>query len=77
MSEITSLVTAEAVKEVLRSEEVRSALKQKLRHNLEARLDAEVDAILDELLGAPAAPEPEGIAGDSGESQAGRGDNTT
>ncbi len=62
MSEITSLVTAEAVKEVLRSEEVRSALKQKLRHNLEARLDAEVDAILDELLGAPAAPEPEGIA---------------
>ncbi|KLG90096.1 hypothetical protein WR03_27060 [Escherichia coli] len=64
MSEITSLVTAEAVKEVLRSEEVRSALKQKLRHNLEARLDAEVDAILDELLGAPAAPEPEGIAGE-------------
>ncbi|EEY8020622.1 DUF826 domain-containing protein, partial [Escherichia coli] len=46
MSEITSLVTAEAVKEVLRSEEVLSALKQKLRHNLEARLDAEVDAIL-------------------------------
>ena len=54
MSEITSLVTAEAVKEVLRSEEVRSALKQKLRQNLEARLDAEVDAILDELLGVPA-----------------------
>ncbi|EEV9133700.1 TPA: DUF826 domain-containing protein, partial [Escherichia coli] len=27
MSEITSLVTAEAVKDVLRSEEVRSALK--------------------------------------------------
>ncbi|EOL7496778.1 DUF826 domain-containing protein, partial [Escherichia coli] len=27
MSEITSLVTAEVVKEVLRSEEVRSALK--------------------------------------------------
>ena len=56
MSEITSLVTAEAVKEVLRSEEVLSALKQKLRQNLEARLDAEVDAILDELLGAQ--PEP-------------------
>ncbi|WP_425341401.1 DUF826 domain-containing protein [Escherichia coli] len=34
------------MKEVLRSEEVLSALKQKLRHNLEARLDAEVDAIL-------------------------------
>ncbi|EEQ3139950.1 DUF826 domain-containing protein, partial [Escherichia coli] len=52
MSEIKSLVTAEAVKEVLRSEEVRSALKQQLRQNLEARLDAEVDSILDELLGA-------------------------
>lgn len=64
MSEITSLVTAEAVKEVLRSEEVLSALKQKLRQNLESRLDAEVDAILDELLGVPAVPEPEGIAGD-------------
>ncbi|STF24038.1 Protein of uncharacterised function (DUF826) [Escherichia coli] len=51
MSEIKSLVTAEAVKDVLRSEEVRSALKQQLRQNLEARLDAEVDAILDELLG--------------------------
>ncbi|EOM9198250.1 DUF826 domain-containing protein, partial [Escherichia coli] len=48
MSEIKSLVTAEAVKEVLRSEEVRSALKQQLRQNLEARLDAEVDSILDE-----------------------------
>ncbi|ERC43640.1 hypothetical protein S1E_3300 [Escherichia coli B94] len=72
MSEITSLVTAEAVKEVLRSEEVRSALKQKLRHNLEARLDAEVDAILDELLGAPAAPEPEGIAGEGSASDSGR-----
>ena len=65
MSEIKSLVTAEAVKEVLRSEEVRSALKQQLRQNLEARLDAEVDAILDELLGAPTVPEPEGIADDS------------
>ncbi|EEX3536589.1 DUF826 domain-containing protein, partial [Escherichia coli] len=59
MSEITSLVTAEAVKDVLRSEEVRSALKQKLRHNLEARLDAEVDAILDELLGVQAEPPTE------------------
>ncbi|EMN7815212.1 DUF826 domain-containing protein, partial [Escherichia coli] len=56
MSEITSLVTAEAVKDVLRSEEVLSALKQKLRHKLEARLDAEVDAILDELLGVQAEP---------------------
>ncbi|MCX0058513.1 DUF826 domain-containing protein, partial [Escherichia coli] len=62
MSEITSLVTAEAVKDVLRSEEVLSALKQKLRHKLEARLDAEVDAILDELLGVQAEPATE--AGD-------------
>ncbi|EOM1763167.1 DUF826 domain-containing protein, partial [Escherichia coli] len=61
--EITSLVTAEAVKEVLRSEEVLSALKQKLRQNLEARLDAEVDAILDELLGVQAEPPTE--AGDT------------
>ncbi|OVC86875.1 hypothetical protein UQ13_30005, partial [Escherichia coli] len=37
MSEITSLVTAEAVNDVLRSEKVRTALKQKLRHNVEAR----------------------------------------
>ncbi|HFI3960715.1 TPA: DUF826 domain-containing protein [Escherichia coli] len=59
MSEIKSLVTAEAVKEVLRSEEVRSALKQQLRQNLEARLDAEVDSILDELLGAQPEPSPE------------------
>ncbi|EPE0841071.1 DUF826 domain-containing protein, partial [Escherichia coli] len=59
MSEITSLVTAEAVKDVLRSEEVLSALKQKLRHKLEARLDAEVDAILDELLGVQAEPATE------------------
>ncbi|EGE3430694.1 hypothetical protein DLX50_21590 [Shigella boydii] len=71
MSEITSLVTAEAVKEVLRSEEVRSALKQKLRQNLESRLDAEVDAILDELLGVAAVPEPEGIAGDVSASDGG------
>ncbi len=63
MSEITSPVTAEAVKDVLRSEEVLSALKQKLRHNTEARLDAEVDAILDELLGVQAEPPTE--AGDT------------
>lgn len=62
MTEMKSLVTAEAVKEVIRSEEVRSALKQKLRQNLEARLDAEVDAILNELLGAPSEPEPESPA---------------
>ncbi|ENJ1501091.1 DUF826 domain-containing protein, partial [Escherichia coli] len=41
------------------------------RQNLEARLDAEVDAILDELLGAPAAPEPEGIAGEGSASDGG------
>ncbi|ENL7327528.1 DUF826 domain-containing protein, partial [Escherichia coli] len=44
---------------------------QKLRQNLEARLDAEVDAILDELLGAPAVPEPEGIAGEGSASYGG------
>ena len=39
MTDIKQLVTAEAVKEVIRSEEVRSVLKQKLRQNLEERLD--------------------------------------
>ncbi|MEO2232195.1 DUF826 domain-containing protein [Escherichia coli] len=58
MTELNKLVTAGAVKEVIRSEEVRSALKQKLRENLEVRLDAEVDAILDELLGTPTEPQP-------------------
>ncbi|MGK3306266.1 DUF826 domain-containing protein, partial [Escherichia coli] len=42
-----------------------------LRQNLESRLDAEVDAILDELLGVPAVPEPEGIAGDGSASDGG------
>ncbi|WP_435052212.1 DUF826 domain-containing protein [Escherichia coli] len=59
MTDIKQLVTAEAVKEVIRSEEVRSVLKQKLRQNLEERLDAEVDSILDELLGAQPEPSPE------------------
>ena len=39
MTDIKQLVTAEAVKEVIRSEEVRSVLKQKLRQNLEERLE--------------------------------------
>ncbi|EFL9213094.1 DUF826 domain-containing protein [Escherichia coli] len=71
MSEIKTLVTAEAVKDVIRSEEVRSVLKQKLRQNLEERLDAEVDAILDELLGAPAEPQPapEGNTAENGDIQ--------
>ncbi|EFA8991782.1 DUF826 domain-containing protein [Escherichia coli] len=75
MSEITSLVTAEAVKEVLRSEEVLSALKQKLRQNLEARLDAEVDAILDTILGEQPGeqpepePQPEDITSENGDIQ--------
>ncbi|EGX8883344.1 DUF826 domain-containing protein [Escherichia coli] len=70
MSEIKTLVTAEAVKDVIRSEEVRSALKQKLRQNLEERLDAEVDAILDELLGAPEPqPAPEGNTAENGDIQ--------
>ncbi|OVC18435.1 hypothetical protein UP87_25790, partial [Escherichia coli] len=50
MSEITSLVTAEAVKDVLRSEEVRSALKQKLPHNLEAGLGVQVDTMADSVI---------------------------
>ncbi|MFA8757007.1 DUF826 domain-containing protein, partial [Escherichia coli] len=37
MTDIKQLVTAETVKEVIRSEEVRSVLKQKLRQNLEER----------------------------------------
>ncbi|EOO0373799.1 DUF826 domain-containing protein, partial [Escherichia coli] len=75
MSEITSLVTAEAVKEVLRSEEVLSALKQKLRQNLESRLDAEVDAILDTILGEQPGeqpepePQPEDITSENGDIQ--------
>ncbi|EMS3857955.1 TPA: DUF826 domain-containing protein [Escherichia coli] len=75
MLEITSLVTAEAVKEVLRSEEVLSALKQKLRQNLESRLDAEVDAILDTILGEQPGeqpepePQPEDITSENGDIQ--------
>ncbi len=50
MSEINPLVTAEAVKDALRSEDVRGALKQKVRQTFEAQIEAEVDAILDTLL---------------------------
>ncbi|EPS0821609.1 DUF826 domain-containing protein [Escherichia coli] len=69
MSDINKLVTAEAVKDALRSEEVSSVLKQKIRATFEAQIDAEVDAILAELTGAPAEasgglPEPEQPAAD-------------
>ncbi|MDA6302212.1 DUF826 domain-containing protein [Escherichia coli] len=60
MSEIKSLVTAEAVKAALRSEDVRGALKQKVRQTFEAQLDTEVDTILDELLGPQPESQPEG-----------------
>ncbi|EPA8581663.1 DUF826 domain-containing protein, partial [Escherichia coli] len=56
MSDINKLVTAEAVKDALRSEEVSSVLKQKIRATFEAQIDAEVDAILAELTGAPVGP---------------------
>ncbi|EOJ5040809.1 DUF826 domain-containing protein, partial [Escherichia coli] len=71
MSEVKPLVTADAVKDALRSEDVRGALKQKVRQTFEAQIEAEVDAILDELLGAPAVPEPEGIAGEGSASYGG------
>uniref|UniRef100_UPI0003EF74D5 DUF826 domain-containing protein n=1 Tax=Escherichia coli TaxID=562 RepID=UPI0003EF74D5 len=48
-----------------RSNFLNNTFQRENRQNLEARLDAEVDAILDELLGGPAAPEPEDGAGDS------------
>ncbi|HDW3969156.1 TPA: DUF826 domain-containing protein [Escherichia coli] len=69
MTDINKLVTAEAVKDALRSEEVSSVLKQKIRATFESQIDAEVDAILAELTGAPAEasgglPEPEQPAAD-------------
>ncbi|EHD8303244.1 DUF826 domain-containing protein, partial [Escherichia coli] len=59
MSEINPLVTAEAVKDALRSEDVRGALKQKVRQTFEAQIEAEVDAILDTLLGEQPGEQPE------------------
>ncbi|EOM7463279.1 DUF826 domain-containing protein [Escherichia coli] len=71
MSEINPLVTAEAVKDALRSEDVRGALKQKVRQTFEAQIEAEVDAILDTLLGEQPEPEPqpEDITSENGDIQ--------
>ncbi|HFO8284993.1 TPA: DUF826 domain-containing protein [Escherichia coli] len=71
MSEINPLVTAEAVKDALRSEDVRGALKQKVRQTFEAQMEAEVDAILDTLLGEQPEPEPqpEDITSENGDIQ--------
>lgn len=51
MTEMNKLVTADAVKAALRSEEVRGKLKETIRKTFEAQIDADVEAILDELTG--------------------------
>lgn len=56
MTELNKLVTADAVKAALRSEEVREKLKETIRKTFEAQIDADVEAILDELIGHPEAP---------------------
>ncbi|EJW4599463.1 DUF826 domain-containing protein, partial [Escherichia coli] len=50
MTELNKLVTADAVKAALRSEEVRGKLKETIRKTFEAQIDADVEAILDELI---------------------------
>ncbi|EIG9696612.1 DUF826 domain-containing protein, partial [Escherichia coli] len=59
------------VKDALRSEDVRGALKQKVRQTFEAQIEAEVDAILDTLLGEQPEPEPqpEDITSENGDIQ--------
>ncbi|EEZ5182691.1 DUF826 domain-containing protein [Escherichia coli] len=75
MSEIKPLVTAEAVKAALRSEDVRGALKQKVRQTFEAQIEADVDAILDTILGEQPGeqpepePQPEDITSENGDIQ--------
>ncbi|EHP1983325.1 TPA: DUF826 domain-containing protein [Escherichia coli] len=67
MTEMKKLVTADAVKSALRTEEVRGTLKAFIRKTFEAQIDADVEAILDELTGpAEGASAP----------QAGDGENT-
>ncbi len=67
MTELNKLVTADAVKAALRSEEVRGKLKETIRKTFEAQIDADVEAILDELIGPaevqPGAPTGRGCAG--------------
>ncbi|HFO6403252.1 TPA: DUF826 domain-containing protein [Escherichia coli] len=71
MSEVKPLVTADAVKDALRSEDVRGALKQKVRQTFEAQIEADVDAILDTILGEQPEPEPqpEDITSENGDIQ--------
>ncbi|EOD0213833.1 DUF826 domain-containing protein [Escherichia coli] len=68
MTELNKLVTADAVKAALRSEEVRGKLKETIRKTFEAQIDADVEAILDELIGPaevqPGAPTGEGAQAD-------------
>ncbi|EJG8179403.1 DUF826 domain-containing protein [Escherichia coli] len=63
MTELNKLVTADAVKAALRSEEVRGKLKETIRKTFEAQIDADVEAILDELIG-PAEVQPGAPAGE-------------
>ncbi|HBA7074471.1 TPA: DUF826 domain-containing protein, partial [Escherichia coli] len=44
MTELNKLVTADAVKAALRSEEVRGKLKETIRKTFEAQIDADVEA---------------------------------
>ncbi|EET0018816.1 DUF826 domain-containing protein [Escherichia coli] len=68
MTELNKLVTADAVKAALRSEEVRGKLKETIRKTFEAQIDADVEAILDELIGPaevlPGAPTGEDAQAD-------------
>ncbi|MCP1694708.1 uncharacterized membrane protein YheB (UPF0754 family) [Citrobacter farmeri] len=58
MSEISTLITEDAVKEALRSDEISTALKAKVRQAVEKQMNDEVDAIMVRLIGAvPAAAE--------------------
>ncbi|EHJ5206589.1 DUF826 domain-containing protein [Escherichia coli] len=67
MTEMKKLVTADAVKSALRTEEVRGTLKESIRKTFEAQIDADVEAILDELTGP---------AEEASVPQAGDGENT-
>ncbi|HFP4061153.1 TPA: DUF826 domain-containing protein [Escherichia coli] len=68
MTELNKLVTADAVKAALRSEEVRGKLKETIRKTFEAQIDADVEAILDELIG-PAEAQPDDTSAENGAAQ--------
>ncbi|HBA9700867.1 MAG: DUF826 domain-containing protein [Veillonella sp.] len=69
MTELNKLVTADAVKAALRSEEVRGKLKETIRKTFEAQIDADVEAILDELIG-PAEVQPGEPTGEDAQADA-------